>query len=121
MHKNERMTTLLEERGKTHGNAEKQFVISQHIKNILNLRDRTDYIDPYIIEVVDMIAMKLSRVATGDPHFAEHFDDIAGYALKAVEHLNIQEVNETYEPPASATIYGDNGPRFYPKGKSEQR
>jgi hypothetical protein len=31
-------------------------------------------------EALEMIAHKISRILAGDPHFADHWTDISGYA-----------------------------------------
>lgn len=38
-------------------------------------------------EAIDMIAVKLARICAGDPHFKDHWVDIAGYAQLVAERL----------------------------------
>lgn len=81
---------LLVERQKTHGDFRLNAAISQQFKEMFKA--------PYIIgkdtcasacyiemnkvhrEALDMIAMKLSRILSGQASFKDHWDDIAGYA-----------------------------------------
>jgi hypothetical protein len=37
------------------------------------------------IEALDMIALKLSRILSGQANFKDHWDDIAGYAKLGAE------------------------------------
>lgn len=39
-------------------------------------------------EALEMIAVKLSRIITGDPHYADSWHDIAGYAALVAQRLN---------------------------------
>lgn len=70
---------LLKERDKTHGNWDKQSTVAAAIKRLV--------IHPGIVdsqaEALSHIAVKLSRITTGDPDFRDHWDDIAGYAKLA--------------------------------------
>lgn len=38
-------------------------------------------------EAVDMICAKLARIACGDPNFADHWHDIAGYATLVEQRI----------------------------------
>ena len=73
--------TLSTDRGRTHG----EWIEQSKIEADLKLRLRTS---PYWSQMsesqqmaLEAICMKMSRVVTGDPKFADHWDDIAGYAL----------------------------------------
>lgn len=73
---------LLEERGKTHGDFSVHARITQRIKLTIYEdpgvdQDKLGYVH---CEAIDMIAHKLGRIAAGNPDFADHWDDIAGYA-----------------------------------------
>ena len=71
---------LLVERGKTHGDFANNAAISQGLKRIIHapavLRNFSDVQS----EALDMIALKLSRILSGQADFKDHWDDIAGYA-----------------------------------------
>ncbi len=70
--------SILQERKKTHGSFEMNAAISQGIKGVFN------YGQPPVKvahkEALDMIALKLSRILSGQADFKDHWDDIAGYA-----------------------------------------
>lgn len=69
---------LLNERQKTHGDWGDYSIVSQDLKRIscLNCGQRT----PDQNEAIDMICGKLARIIVGDADFADHWDDIKGYA-----------------------------------------
>lgn len=75
---------LLAEREKTHGDFKMNAYISQKLKAIFS-----EYFaeDENIVhcEALDMIALKLSRILSGQANFKDHWDDIAGYAKLASE------------------------------------
>ena len=68
---------LLVEREKTHGSFKENAAISQLLKSIFagKMGDNTVH-----REALDMIALKLSRILSGQANFKDHWDDIAGYA-----------------------------------------
>ena len=78
---------LLVERQSTHGSFEHNAMISQELKEIM--RNPRPGIQPPSLsvhrEALDMIALKLSRILSGQAHYADHWDDIAGYAKLARE------------------------------------
>lgn len=76
---------LTEERGKTHGAFEDNARISQFLKAVL----RHDEYSDVQAEAIDMICLKLSRIASGQAQFKDHWDDIAGYA-----HLVSKNIKE---------------------------
>ena len=74
---------ILEERGKSHGDFENNSLISQRMK--FAARDGKSFgeLYPFEREALDMIVHKIARIVSGDPHFNDHWDDIAGYATLA--------------------------------------
>lgn len=80
-------TALTVERHKTHGDFADNARLSQAIKTLLRTRDAvTSYTDVQR-EALEMIALKLSRIASGNPHEPDHWRDIAGYATLVVQEL----------------------------------
>lgn len=75
---------LLQEREKTHGNFEENAKVSQHFKSIMYDRGYRTY-HPVHTEALDMIALKISRILSGQANHKDHWDDIAGYAKLASE------------------------------------
>lgn len=75
---------LLNERQKTHGSFEANAQISQDLKRMFH---QCGYGNFTVVhrEALDMIALKLSRILSGQADFKDHWDDIAGYAKLASE------------------------------------
>jgi hypothetical protein len=72
---------LLAQRGTTHGDYADHARITQELKSTIMKND------PYFSrlndmqrESLDMIVHKIGRILAGNPNFADHWDDIAGYA-----------------------------------------
>lgn len=75
---------LLQERQKTHGDFSKNAAISQTIKDIF-YESGAGELCPVHREVLDMIALKLSRILSGHAQFKDHWNDLSGYSLLAME------------------------------------
>jgi hypothetical protein len=85
---------LLEEREKTHGSFARNAEISQSLKQVMHgtysrggAKFGTAYgqLNEVHAEALDMIALKLSRILSGQANHKDHWDDIAGYAKLATE------------------------------------
>ena len=75
---------LLTEREKTHGSFAKNAQISSALKVIF--REEDDKIFSAVHrEALDMIALKLSRILSGQANFKDHWRDLSGYSLLAME------------------------------------
>jgi len=70
---------LLVERQKTHGSFETNAAISQRLKSVMYDMG-TKPSNSIHCEALEMIALKLSRICSGQSTFKDHWDDIAGYA-----------------------------------------
>lgn len=71
---------LLQTRGKTHGPYSVHAAISQELKAIFVRYNSWYNMTVEQRETLDMIAHKIGRILAGDPDYADHWDDIAGYA-----------------------------------------
>lgn len=82
---------LLVERQKTHGDFGLNAAVSQSLKRVFN-----DYkyrgMKVEHTEALDMIALKLSRILSGQANYKDHWDDIAGYAKLASEACEQKDV-----------------------------
>lgn len=79
------MPELIHDRKDTHGPWRDQFRCAQDIKRVLrSWAARRVNFPPEILEELEMQALKQSRILTGDYWFADHHEDIAGYAMRAV-------------------------------------
>jgi uncharacterized protein DUF6378 len=79
---------LLAERGKTHGKFEDHAHYAQELKRIISW-EAHKFTDEQR-EALAMIAHKIGRIMAGDPNFADHWDDIAGYARLVSRALSPQ-------------------------------
>jgi hypothetical protein len=82
----DKITTILDERGARYGSFEDNARISQTLKSIVaseaNMRMSRKQLPLmyYQKEAIDMILHKIARIISGDPNYADNWDDIAGYA-----------------------------------------
>lgn len=74
------------DRAKTHGSAVDQLAHSQILKEQVGHRNNRA-LSPTALEAIDMICVKLSRLANGTP-IEDHWLDIIGYAAIAVEDMD---------------------------------
>ena len=88
------MKAILEARAKTHGSYERNAMVSQHLKNLFRLYGYEKFSYDHR-EAMDMIALKLSRILSGQANFADHWDDIAGYATLASKACGRAGASET--------------------------
>lgn len=79
----------LEERGKTHGNWHDQAWLCSWLKFLMrnNRIGKFEELSASQAEALDMIAVKISRILTGNPNEPDHWRDIAGYATLAEKEL----------------------------------
>ena len=71
---------ILAERGKTHGDFKRNAEISQQLKMLFDRYGKQDDLHVVHREALDVIALKISRILSGQSNFKDHWDDIAGYA-----------------------------------------
>lgn len=77
----------LKERQGTHGSFERNAHLSQLLKHIMKTNGSWDDLSPVQRESLDMIALKISRILTGNANEPDHWRDIAGYATLAENEL----------------------------------
>ncbi len=75
---------ILQERESTHGDFRVNARVSQALKELFWAEHVGD-LCPVHKECLDMIALKLSRILSGQANFKDHWDDVAGYAQLASE------------------------------------
>ena len=71
---------IVQERQKTHGSFDENATTSQQLKAIFRAQPHYEELCPRHKEALDMIALKISRILSGQAAFQDHWDDIAGYA-----------------------------------------
>ncbi len=80
---------ILIERNSTHGSFADNGRIAQALKNIMRDGPNWNHLDGVEQEALDMICSKISRIVSGKPHFAGHWEDISGYATLALEICDV--------------------------------
>lgn len=71
---------LLAERAKTHGSYEVHARVTQHLKQTVEREPSYLRLTDCQREAVHMIFHKIGRIIAGNANYADHWDDIAGYA-----------------------------------------
>ncbi|MBV1702611.1 MAG: hypothetical protein KGQ46_12400 [Hyphomicrobiales bacterium] len=70
---------LIAARGETHGNFDRAASCAQRMKFLIS--NYGDDLSCAQKEALQMIATKMARILVGDASHADHWDDIAGYAM----------------------------------------
>lgn len=76
------------QRGATHGDFSENAELAQYLKSALNFCPRWDTMIPAHRECLDLIMTKIARIMSGDPDFADHWNDIEGYARLAKDRCS---------------------------------
>lgn len=71
---------LTNERRRSHGDWLEQARVGLNLDHAAQDSNGYARLKPYQRKSVDMILVKLSRILSGDPNHADHWDDIGGYA-----------------------------------------
>lgn len=90
----EDIAALLVERGKTHGEYRDHASMAQTLKQFMREGVRWDRLTFHERETLEMIAHKIGRILSGDPHFVDHWDDIAGYAKLSADRNRTAAVDK---------------------------
>lgn len=80
---------LLRTRGATHGDYHQQAELAGAIRDLFATAERWQNLTRVEKDAALMIAVKLSRALTGNPHEHDHWQDIAGYARLVVKDLDL--------------------------------
>ena len=78
---------LLEDRGKTHGCFSEQSLLAGTIKAAMERSRNWGELEHDQAEALDMIAVKIARLLTGNPHHHDGWLDICGYAKLIADRL----------------------------------
>lgn len=85
-------------RGSVYGPFLHNAVVAQAIKRAMwNAPDPDNNGNPYhdlapnVKEALELIAMKISRIITGDPSYLDNWDDIAGYAKIVADQIRAKQ------------------------------
>lgn len=75
-----KLDDTLKKRGGTYGSFTDNADVAQRIKDAIRLDPHWQKLPPTIKEGLDLIALKMSRIVTGDWTHTDNPHDIAGYA-----------------------------------------
>lgn len=75
----------LNERHNTHGDYGDHADTTQKLKDVIRSGRTYGSLNAHERETLDMIAHKIGRIVSGNPHFHDHWHDIAGYATLSAD------------------------------------
>ncbi len=78
----------LKERGARYGKFVDHARCAQRLKEVVSDELGAKKLDDDMQEAIDMVMHKIARIITGDPHYADSWHDIAGYAKLVDDRLN---------------------------------
>ena len=99
------MSDILDEREKTHGDYYRVAMMAQELKDAMRRGKNWKTLDDTQRETLEMIASKIGRILSGNPHEVDHWRDIAGYAALIERWLTActaSECGPTRRPAASS-------------------
>lgn len=88
---------LLGERQKSHGTYSEVSSICQAIKRTMRNTSGWDHLANEQAEALEMIAMKIARILSGNANFADHWEDIEGYARLVSNELERERIADMLE------------------------
>lgn len=95
---------ILGERQQTHGSYSQVSETSQSIKRIMRRQGGWEYLTSEQAEALEMIAMKIARILSGNSSFSDHWEDIEGYARLVSNELKRERVADMLEQSIKDTI-----------------
>lgn len=78
---------VIEERENSHGDYLRQSRLAQAMKMAFHSQPGWERLSAPQRESLDMIAVKISRILSGDPNEVDHWRDLSGYATLIVNLL----------------------------------
>ncbi len=98
---------LLHARSATHGSYSNVANIAQRIKRVLHDSDGWPFLSDEQAESLDMIAMKVARILSGDPSHSDHWEDIEGYARLISNRIESDRVADQMERSIREKVEND--------------
>ena len=86
---------ILSERGDRYGDFADVAATAKEIQESVLLR--CGPLEPFMVIAIQNIAMKLSRVANGNPEYIDNWVDIAGYAQLVANELKAESLKKGSE------------------------
>src|SRR3974390_2153318 len=81
----------LSERERTHGNFAKYSEISLRLCDVMWCASNYRKLTVFQREALAMIQAKIARILEGDPNHADHWHDVAGYAMLAEREMRYEQ------------------------------
>ena len=96
----------LKERKSNYGEFRENADVAQLLKNVMKNGSSWCQTNNIQREALDLIALKISRIVTGNPSYEDNWHDIAGYAKLVENNINeirnkIRKVANYYEQEAT--------------------
>ena len=85
------ITNTLKERGSRYGVFAEHAYIAQSIQNVMRAAPGWTRLSCDEAQALTVIADKIARILNGDPHYADNWHDIQGYAKLVEDRLNSGE------------------------------
>ena len=83
------ITATLNERGSRYGVFAKHAYIAQSIQNVMRAAPGWTRLSCDEAQALTVIADKIARILNGDPHYADNWHDIQGYAKLVEDSLSL--------------------------------
>lgn len=81
--------------------------IAQRIKRVLHDSDGWPFLSDEQAESLDMIAMKVARILSGDPSHSDHWEDIEGYARLISNRIESDRIADQMERSIREKVEND--------------
>lgn len=81
------LAATLDARRAVHGDFTDHARITQALKDVVHGSPSWERMNPVAREAIEMILHKVGRACSGNPDYADHWHDIAGYARLVEERL----------------------------------
>lgn len=78
-------------RHSTHGDYTDHARVTQELKRVMENEANWRRLNDCQREALSVIAHKIGRILVGNPHFHDHWHDIAGYATLVADRINSDE------------------------------
>jgi hypothetical protein len=88
MSSNTELQDILDKRGSVYGDFRRNGDVSQALKDVMHGTENWKYMSNAQREALDMVALKISRILTGDPRYIDNWVDGAGYMQRIAQIID---------------------------------
>ena len=100
------ISNLLGERQQTHGSYAEVSAICQSIKRSMRYGSGWEHLSDQQKESLEMMAMKMARILSGNANHPDHWEDIEGYARLVSNELERERVADLMEESMRSMLQG---------------